>query len=260
MGVTAPVEVIPTGISLPLFSSGDRTRGRRRLGLCGDERLAGYVGRVGPEKNLAWLCGAAAQWCAGDAAARFAVVGPSDAYGPALRKVFEDAGLADRLLLPGSFTGADLADVYAALDIFTFASLSDTQGIVLAEAMAAGLPIAALDAPGAREAVADGSNGRLLRTDCERADFARALTDLFADDGRRRAMSAAAKRRAPAYDRTLTARRMLDLYESLAIRPTRRPDALDRLLGRLDVERRLLAARTVATVDAVTGHHRQESE
>jgi glycosyltransferase involved in cell wall biosynthesis len=265
MSVAAPVEVVPTGISLPLFSNGNRTRGRKLIGLGGNERLAGYVGRVGPEKNLAWLSNAAAQWCAGDARARFAVVGPSDAYGPALREAFEDAGMANRLLLPGSFTGAGLADVYAALDVFTFASLSDTQGIVLAEATAAGLPIVALDAPGAREAVDDGSNGRLLPANCERADFVRALTEIFADDDRRRSMSEAAKRRAPAYDRTLTARRMLGLYESLLANPRRRAyderrGVLDRLLGRLEAERKLLAARTAATVDAVSGRHRHGTE
>ena len=49
------------------------------------------------------------------------------------------------------------------MDVFAFASLSETQGIVLIEAMAAGVPVVALDAPGAREVVEDYHNGRLLK-------------------------------------------------------------------------------------------------
>ena len=56
----------------------------------------------------------------------------------------------------------NLVDAYFAMDVFAFASLSETQGIVLIEAMAAGLPVVALDAPGAREVVEDYHNGRLL--------------------------------------------------------------------------------------------------
>ena len=56
-----------------------------------------------------------------------------------------------------------MVDAYFAMDVFAFASLSETQGIVLIEAMAAGLPVVALDAPGAREVVVDYHNGRLLK-------------------------------------------------------------------------------------------------
>jgi glycogen synthase len=49
------------------------------------------------------------------------------------------------------------------MDLFAFASTSETQGMVLTEAMAAGLPVVALDAPGAREVVRDQQNGRLLQ-------------------------------------------------------------------------------------------------
>jgi 1,2-diacylglycerol 3-alpha-glucosyltransferase len=253
MGVTSPIEVIPTGIEISLFSSGSRMRGRRLLGLGDDVKLAAYVGRVGPEKNLAWLCGAAAKWCAADASARFAVVGPSEAYGPTLRGVFEKAGARDQLILPGAFRGRDLADVYAALDVFTFASLSDTQGIVLAEAMAAGLPIVALDAPGAREAVTGGANGFLLPAKATQEDYARSLADVFRDGARMSSMKESSKQRSASYDRVLTARRMLELYESLISNPVasekRRRDGglFEKLHGRFMAERKLMHARVSAT-------------
>lgn len=259
LGVTARTEVVPTGIDLNLFSHGDRTRGRERMGIPQDARVAGYVGRVGPEKNLAWLAEAAASWCAADEKALFAIIGPSDTYGPVLRDVFESAGLAGRLLLPGSFGGGDLADAYAALDIFTFASLSDTQGLVLAEAMAAGLPIVALDAPGAREAVTDGENGFLLPTTATIADYATALGKIPADETTLRVMQDTSRSRALAYDRNVTAGRMLTLYEELVRKcrenqDTAAPAAVRRAAGRLSAEKTLLMTKLAAAANVLGGY------
>lgn len=257
LGVKAPVEVIPTGIDIPLFSRGSRENGRARMRIPKDAHVAGYVGRVGPEKNLAWLAQAAVMWCAADPKSLFAVVGPSENFGPVIRSVFDKAGLAGRLLLPGPFQGAELADAYAALDVFTFASLSDTQGIVLAEAMAAGLPIVAIDAPGAREAVADGVNGTLLPHDVSHEAYAAALAEIFSDGPRNDAMRKAACERSRAYDRTITASSMLSLYASL-VEKSRRSDCkrghygpVRRAAGRICAEQKLFASKFKAMADAL---------
>ena len=60
------------------------------------------------------------------------------------------------------FRGKELVDAYHAMDVFAFASQSETQGLVVTEAMAAGIPVVAVDAPGVREVVKDGVNGRLI--------------------------------------------------------------------------------------------------
>ena len=76
--------------------------------------------------------------------------------------IFNRHGVGDRLRLTGIASGDKLADAYNSMDVFAFASKSETQGMVLTEAMAAGVPVVAIDAPGAREVVVDGKNGRLL--------------------------------------------------------------------------------------------------
>ena len=86
--------------------------------------------------------------------------GPSEA---AMRAIFSGAGVARRLHVAGILQQQQLADALHAMDVFAFASESETQGMVLTEAMAAGLPVVALDAPGAREVVRDRQNGRLLQ-------------------------------------------------------------------------------------------------
>ena len=81
---------------------------------------------------------------------------------PTIKDIFKEQGVAKRLHFAGVLKGQDLVDCYHAMTIYAFASVSETQGIVLVEAMAAGIPVVAMDAPGVREVVKDGYNGRLI--------------------------------------------------------------------------------------------------
>lgn len=160
-GVERPVEVLPTGVRREDFARGDGPGFRRALGIPEEARVVGHLGRLAPEKNLDFLGRAVARVLREDPQAWFLVVGD----GPSsrdLQRSMAQAGVAERLCLAGKRVQPELADAYHAMDLFAFASLSETQGMVLAEAMAAGLPVVALDAPGAREVVDDGHNGRLL--------------------------------------------------------------------------------------------------
>ena len=173
-GVERPVEVLPTGVNREDFARGDGPGFRRALGIPEDARVIGHLGRLAPEKNLAFLGQAVARVLRDDPKAWFLVVGEGPSSSE-LRGIMERAGVAERLRLAGKRVQPELADAYHAMDLFAFASLSETQGMVLAEAMAAGLPVVAVDAPGAREVVADGRNGRLLAGGAGEAEFAAAL-------------------------------------------------------------------------------------
>jgi glycosyltransferase involved in cell wall biosynthesis len=123
--------------------------------------------------------------------------------------------------LTGPLRDAALIAAYHALDVFAFASLTETQGLVLAEAMAAGVPVVALDAPGAREIVRDGANGRLLPA-ADEAAFAEAI-DWIAGRSTtdRDALCAAARASAADFDLERVADRALSAYESVIDNPTR---------------------------------------
>jgi len=263
LGIIVPISVIPTGISTEKFQQGDRARGRQMLGIDPDAQVIGYVGRVGPEKNLAYLADAAVLWCLANPRARLLIVGGGD-YRLHIKGIFAAAGIEDRIVLAGVRKNGELVDAYAAMDAFAFTSLTDTQGIVLAEAMAGGLPILALDAPGARESVSDRVNGRLLSADSTPQDYAEAVADAFADDARRAQWSENARARSADYSRHRTATQMLELYQGLIDAYEREKEAegtytaFDRLAARLEAEWDLLATKAAATVSGVAAKMARE--
>lgn len=160
-GVQRPITVIPTGVDTTRFRHGDGLKFRAKHGISEKAYIVGHLGRLAPEKNLEFLTTAVAQFLNKTPQAEFLVVGtgPSELL---IRAIFDRAGLTKRLHIVGVLQSVDLINAYHAMDVFAFASRSETQGMVLTEAMAAGLPVVGLDAPGVREVVKDKQNGRLL--------------------------------------------------------------------------------------------------
>jgi glycosyltransferase involved in cell wall biosynthesis len=252
-GVTAPIEVIPTGIDLDFFSSGSRTRFLREHGI--DERalVVGHVGRLAGEKNLEFLAHAVGAFLAEHRDAVFLVVGAGDQVGQFEAAVLQHAK-PQQLLLVGKKTGRELADAYAAMDVFVFSSQSETQGMVLAEAMAAGAPVVALDGPGVRDVLAR-ENGRLLRADATVAEFARAIEELTCDPRRLRRLCTQAQQSIEAFSLEHCTDLLAAMYERLVARSSEDrnadPGPWDRLLGRLEAEWNLLAEKATALAAAV---------
>lgn len=213
-GVVTPVAVVPTGVCLEHFARGDGAAFRRARGIPADAYVVGHLGRLAPEKNLDFLAQGVAQFLARHPPAHFLLVGtgPSEAD---IRARFAEAGLAARLHIAGVLQQQALADALHAMDVFAFASTSETQGMVLTEAMAAGLPVVALDAPGVREVVRDRYNGRLLgEADAEAFSAAlHGLATLPAES--RHGLAQAARATAAAHAMPRMAERALACYEAL---------------------------------------------
>ena len=172
-GVTTPIAVVPTGVRLENFAQGDGPAFRRQMGIPETAFVVGHLGRLAPEKNLEFLTQAVTDFIGRNSRAYFLVIGTGPSEN-AIRDTFARAGIESQLHLAGILQQQPLADALHAMDVFAFASTSETQGMVLTEAMAAGLPVVALDAPGAREVVSDRLNGRLLM-EASSATFGAAL-------------------------------------------------------------------------------------
>jgi glycosyltransferase involved in cell wall biosynthesis len=218
--VQTPIEVIPTGVNLQTFAQANRVRGRQALELPSDAFVVGHVGRLAQEKNLGFLGDTVAAFLRGQPKAHFLVVGDGPAAEP-LAGSFADDSLRSRLHMPGTLEGQPLVDAYAAMDVFAFASKSETQGMVLTEAMAAGVPVVALDASGVRDVVQDGVNGRLL-FDEEIGPFCDALRWIFAlSKAEQKQVAAAVRDTAERFSLPNCAARLLKVYQTVVARHAR---------------------------------------
>lgn len=161
IGVRVPIAVVPSSIDVARFSAGRRsTEARVTLGVHDDARIVLAVSRIAKEKHLELAIDAIARVCD----AHLAIVGD----GPdrvALEARAAALGVRDRVHFTGALDPAAVPDLYAASDAFVFPSPTETQGLVLAEAMAAGLPIVAVDTPVNREVLA--GFGRLVPPDAQ---------------------------------------------------------------------------------------------
>ncbi len=262
-GVATPIKVVPTGIDVQAFARGSRTRFRRKFRIPDDALVVGHVGRLAPEKNLSFLAEAVALFLEQEKSAYFFVVGsgPSE---EAIRGTFQQRGLGDRLILAGKQTGRALGAAYRAMDVFAFASQSETQGMVLAEAMAAGLPVVALNASGVREVVHDGENGYRLPARATPQRFANYLARLKSHPQRREAFAAAARQTADDFSRERCAERALSFYEEVRAATRRERLITTRnpwgtFLDRLEMEWKLIAEKAQAVAQAI-GATRQEAK
>jgi len=236
-GVRSRIEIVPTGVDVVRFSRGDGDGFRARHGIPADALVIGYVGRLAPEKNLDFLAESVARFMAVERRAHFLVVGSGPCDGE-IRKTMADSQLSSRLHLVGLCQGQDLIDAFHAMDVFGFASQTETQGMVLTEAMAVGKPVVALSGPGVRDVVRDRANGRLVSL-AHRQLFAQALAWVAVRTSRERLMlSAAARRTAERFSMRRQTRRALDLYESLISERLHddEPTVWSRLERRLEAE------------------------
>lgn len=161
------VSVVHPGVDLDVFTPGESTAARRRLGLPLDRPVVVFVGRLQPLKAPDLLLRAVAAMPDQGAAPPVVVVcgGPSgngDAMPESLRALAEAGGIADRTLFWPPLAKPDLVDLFRAADVVAVPSYSESFGLVAVEAQACGAPVIAAAVGGLRTAVADGESGVLV--------------------------------------------------------------------------------------------------
>jgi glycosyltransferase involved in cell wall biosynthesis len=218
-GVTAPMHVLPTGIALPAAVGEGRQAFRARFGIGASRPVALFVGRVAHEKNIGFLLDvlALARESLPDILLVIAGEGPAL---PRLRQTVGARGLHDNVLFIGYLDrNSELPACYAAADVFVFASRSETQGLVLLEAMAAGLPVLALAEMGTIDIL--GARRGAIVPDDNPSAFSLALTGLLRDPGLRRHLAGEGRAYAAEWSDDTLAGRMTDLYRQIVARHIR---------------------------------------
>jgi 1,2-diacylglycerol 3-alpha-glucosyltransferase len=213
-GIHKRIEILPTGLPADRFQAGDGGAFRRRHGFRQEQPLLLFVGRAAHEKNIGFLLEMMLELRKRSPDALLLIAGE----GPAAHSL---RAQATRLGLDGSvrFLGyfdrrGELQDCYRAADVFVFSSLTETQGLVLLEAMAQGVPVVAIPRMGTIDILGPGLGCRHAPND--RQGFARVVHDLLADPDARSALGAQALEYAHTWASIRMAQRLSALYASLA--------------------------------------------
>lgn len=175
-GVATPIAVVPTGVDLDRFEVADGTGFRRAFKIPTDAFVIGHLGRLAKEKNLEFLAHSIIEYIQQHPQAEniYCLMVGDGPMATVIKRLFADNHLAHHLIMTGSLGYCEVVHAYDAMDVYSFASKTETQGMVITEAMTAGVPVVALDAPGVREVVRDRYNGRLL-SEAEPEQFAAAI-------------------------------------------------------------------------------------
>ena len=209
-GVATPIAVVPTGVDLTRFRPAAARAAREALGLPLDDPLVLYVGRLDREKSVGRILAAFERIAGTIPQARLVLVGHGT-EAAALAAQARTLRIGARARFVGVVAHDHVAAYYQAADVFVFASETETQGLVLAEAAACGLPAVAVAAPGCDEVVRDGETGILTKRDP--AALAEAAIGLLLDATQRARMGARARQVAEAaFDVSAQIDRTLAVY------------------------------------------------
>ena len=230
LGVEAHIQVIPNGVEVEPFRNPERKLTRAEVGLPDDATVLMYLGRLSPEKNLAFLVSAFLGVAHVQPKVVLAIVGD----GPeteALKAQAAASSVGDRVRFLGKTDYASVPAYLKLADAFVTASETEVHPLSLIEAMAAGLPALGIISPGVADTLVDGVNGLLSQPDL--ASFTAKLMLLVMDADLRQRMAARAVEDALQYDIHRTAAVVLEQYEALMashVRRVRRWSALARRL------------------------------
>ncbi|MBV8658910.1 MAG: glycosyltransferase [Burkholderiales bacterium] len=212
-GVSVPIEVIPTGIPLTQFQGGEGERFRTQHGIGLQREVALFVGRVAHEKNIDLLLHATDLIRKSRPEFLLVLAGEGPALGH-LQALTQRLGLTEHVRFIGYLDRAGaLLDCYRAADLFAFGSTTETQGLVLLEAMAMGLPVVAIPAMGARDILSP-EQGCLCTQDNPQA-FAETILKLLSDPQLRQAKTVEAIAYAKSWSAPATAERLLAFYRTV---------------------------------------------
>lgn len=210
-GVRTPIEVLPTGLPSSCFAEGNGARFREQQGIAPTRPIALYVGRVAHEKNIDFLVRMTSRLRekVPDVLLVIAGEGPAESH---LRKLVAEAGLSVNVHFVGYLhRTTTLLDCYSAADTFVFASRTETQGLVLLEAMAQGTPVVSTAVMGTAD-VLRGVKGAVVVPE-ETEAFAEGVASVLRDPLRRAELSRWAREDAARWASRAMAERMLKIFE-----------------------------------------------
>jgi glycosyltransferase involved in cell wall biosynthesis len=212
-GVTQSIESIATGVDLANYeNSFSREELNQKWHVPTDKKLLLYLSRVAKEKNLDFLLESIKILKQKRTDFHLLVVGG----GPELlsyQKSTKKWGLSSVVTFTDMQPKKEANRFFGAADIFVFPSITETQGIVITEAMAAGTPAVAINIMGPSDIIENGIDGYL--TDLNVDEFTDKINSLLDNENLRKKLGAQAKQNAQKYSTQVCADKLENLYEKV---------------------------------------------
>ncbi len=162
-GVEVPIYVLPTGIDVENFRRPLKFSIRKRHSISENDHVILFVGRIAKEKNVDFVVKAFALLHEKLKNTTLIMIGD----GPEMKEVSHLAShlnISDHVVMTGYMPRNEIVEYYRQSDVFAFASVTETQGLVVLEALAAGLPVVAVAKEGVADALKDGVGCSLIDT------------------------------------------------------------------------------------------------
>ena len=211
-GVTTRAEVIPTGLEPESFVPGNGDDFRRKYGIAQDRQMLLFVGRVAHEKNIGFLLQVVDRVRQDIPEVLLLIAGAGPAR-EGLERETEKLGLSGNVMFIGYLDRhTELNSCYRSADIFVFSSRTETQGLVLLEAMAQGVPVVAIAEMGTKDVLCEGAGVWIAKEELE--DFSGKVIKMLTDDYARIQLGEAGRIYAHGWSARKLAERMLNFYGS----------------------------------------------
>ena len=213
-GYARSVHIVPTGIDVEKFypEKNNQTKAlelRRKLGIKDDEFVILFVGRMGNEKSVDFLIENHKAILKENKKARLLLIGDGPDIDN-LKSITKKNKLEDSVIFAGRVPWENISLYYQIPDVFTTASKTETQGLTVLEAMAAGLPVVALDDDAFREVVSDDYNGFLFK---DKKGYVDAMVKIMKDPNLRDRLAVQARNTVEAHSAKYFAEQVLDVYK-----------------------------------------------
>ncbi len=226
--VNKTIHIVPTGIDVEKFYIENQNKKelellKKELKFKKDDFIITYVGRLAEEKNIEFLINNHTKL---NKKCKLMIVG----NGPDLEKFKEmvkKLDLEDKVIFTGAVPHYEIASYYAISNIFVTASVTETQGLTVIEAMAASIPVVCADDESFKDAVIDGLNGKVFKNDKE---YVNAIENLYKNKEQYKVMCKQARVTAESHSLKYYAEKILDVY-NITINGSKNESFIDKLKG-----------------------------
>lgn len=218
-GIDKPIRIISNGLDLERFKNASSSWLREKYGIKASTKVILHVGRVGKEKSIDYLFDAYRDILSDIPDSIFVLVGDGSDEKP-LTEYAKKLGIQNNILFTGGFLPESVPPMYKGADVFVFASKTETQGVVILEAMASGIPVVTVKDDAYLEIFKNGKGGRMVDGDAH--DFAREVIDVLSNDKKRELMVNESLKIVEGHSILATAKELDSLYKALIIKNNRR--------------------------------------